>query len=134
MAAAILAILDGQVYVDNDSGEQDMLLLEHRVVLATNSPGAAGTNFFLADICDFTSAPTPKVVFTGNQMVRFIQDQVLFLRLSVVRQGLTEEMCHEATLRYLAYSRNLTPGVPFLVNIHVNYYDVVITESSCSRE
>lgn len=110
LAQAVVDLLNGVNYYENEGGEVEVDKSEYRVIVSTTTPDNNLADLFIADINDITSAYNAPIAFTALQVERFIADQVQYLRqvANVGQADLSDDAAHEiALLRLLAYRNRL---------------------------
>lgn len=127
LAQAVVDLLNGASYYENEGGEVEVDRLDYRVIVSTTTPDNNLAGLFIADLTDIHSLPNGPIPFTALEVTRFIADQVQFLRqaANVGPAELSDEAAHEiAVFRLLAYRNRLAGSQLVNANHHVQYNNV----------
>lgn len=74
--------LNGDTFTTNEAGEQESYRDTERVLIASDTPEARSVVLFIVDEDNIESDSTLSIDFTAVQMVQFMLDQFLHLRVN----------------------------------------------------
>ena len=126
----VLAILNGQLYANNETGETETEVKAYCVPIRTTCPDAGNVHLFLDDIQDIASNPRAPVVLTELQTSTFLTDQVVFLRENCnIAAGDVPNaaLCELAYLLFLSYRLRVINGNLNLANFFVRYNNASVS-------
>ena len=127
----VVALLNGQLYSNNETGETEIDVTAYRIPIRTTCPDSGGTHLFLDDIQDTNSTLRAPIVLNELQTSTFLTDQVVYLRedCNIAAGDMPNAaLCEIAYLRLLSYRLRVINGNLNLANLFVRYNNAVVSD------